>query len=112
MSRNHTNKPDFVEEASRSVAGRPLPPIPSQHDQDGTGTILLFYQYKEPEWTEKEHKVMMKRVIALGEKCEIQGRGRVAPEGLNCTLSGAPRNIRAFCEGLRKMDPKIGRAHV
>lgn len=95
----------IIEENARSVAGLPLPPIPIEHENDGTGTILLFYQYAEPEWTEKEHKSMIKRVIGLGEKCRIQGRGRVAPEGLNCTLSGSPQGIRAFCEGLRVMDP-------
>lgn len=110
MTENHHQQQQvehaIIEENARSVAGRALPPLPesSSASLEG-GTILLFYQYKEPEWTEKEHKVMIKKVIALGEKCKIQGRGRVAPEGLNCTLSGSPRGIRAFAEGLRAMDP-------
>ena len=104
LDHHHQHQQVVIAENAKSVARRALPPIPPQHKADGTGTILLFYQYKEPEWTEKEHKVMIKRVIALGEKCDIQGRGRVAPEGLNCTLSGKPQCIRAFCEGLRSMD--------
>mmetsp|Transcript_15630 Transcript_15630/g.23994 ORF Transcript_15630/g.23994 Transcript_15630/m.23994 type:complete len:495 (+) Transcript_15630:113-1597(+) len=92
-----------LKENSRSVAGQELPPIPDC--EKNTGTILLFYQYKEPEWTEKEHKSMLKKVIELGEKQNIKGRGRVAPEGLNCTLSGTAQSIRDFCKGLRKMNP-------
>lgn len=88
---------------SRSVAGQELPPI-ADGERDA-GTILLFYQYKEPDWTEKEHKSMLKKVIELGEKLNIKGRGRVAPEGLNCTLSGTAQSIRNFCKGLRKMNP-------
>jgi predicted sulfurtransferase len=95
-----------VKENARSVAGRPLPSVPKEHKGDGSGTILLFYQYKEPVWTEKEHKSMIKKVIGLGEKCQIQGRGRVAPEGVNITASSTnPQSMRAFCEGLRAMDP-------
>lgn len=91
-----------MKENSRSVAGRPLPPIKEENKNDGT--ILLFYQYKEPEWTVQEHKTVIKDVIKLGEECGITGRGRIAPEGLNCTLSGTPQGIRNFCLGLRRMD--------
>lgn len=93
----------MIKENSRSVAGRSLPPIPPLHKNDYT--LLLFYQYKEPEWTDKQHKSVLKKVIELGERFKITGRGRVAPEGLNCTLSGSPQGIRDFCCGLRTMDP-------
>jgi len=41
-------------------------------------------------------------VIDIGKKLDITGRGRVAPEGLNCTLTGSPQNVRSFCEKLRE----------
>mmetsp|Transcript_11620 Transcript_11620/g.17875 ORF Transcript_11620/g.17875 Transcript_11620/m.17875 type:complete len:493 (+) Transcript_11620:165-1643(+) len=91
-----------LKENSRSVAGRQLPPI---HCDGNSGAILLFYQYKEPEWTHKQHKDMLRKVIELGEKLKITGRGRVAPEGLNCTLSGTAQSIRNFCKELREIDP-------
>jgi predicted sulfurtransferase len=92
-----------LKENCKSVAGAPLPALDSQNEDKGT--ILLFYQYKEdPTWTEKEHKRILKDVIGLATKCQITGRGRVAPEGLNCTLSGAPKGIRDFCQGLRDYD--------
>jgi predicted sulfurtransferase len=62
---------------------------------------VLFYQYIEPAWTEKEHKVALNYVIKLAKQHKINGRGRCAPEGLNCTLTGAAANLRAFCQGLR-----------
>lgn len=107
-----------IEENAKSVAGRPLPPVQNgsvSNSDDGsapgletTGSILLFYQYKEPEWTESEHKSMLKKVIHLANRHEIQGRGRIAPEGLNCTLSCKnSQRMRDFCQGLRELDPEL-----
>ena len=31
----------------------------------------------------------------------LRGSVYVAPEGVNCTLTGAPQNVRAFCYSLR-----------
>jgi len=115
-----------IEENSRSAAGKELPPPAAttairSSDAGGrsavtlstagttamakTGTILLFYQYKEPEWTDAEHRRMLRRVIRLATEFGITGRGRIAPEGLNCTLSGTPDGVRQFCNGLRQLDP-------
>ena len=100
--------PDYTtivvnKKASQSVAGRPLPP-PPDNDDGTTGSILLFYQYKEPQWTNSEHKHMLKSVLQLATTHDIQGRGRVAPEGLNCTLSCRnSRSMRAFCQSLRDL---------
>ena len=90
----------ILEDNAKSVAGKPLPAIPPAHKH--AGSILLFYQYQEPAWTSKEHKQVLKDVIKIGETHKITGRGRVAPEGLNCTLSGDPQDIRDFCNALRK----------
>lgn len=92
-------------ENAQSVAKKPLPPVPEKI-KEGHGSILLFYQYKEPVWTKSEHKKALKFILNLGTKHEITGRGRVAPEGVNCTLSSAdPHAMRRFCEGLRGWDP-------
>ena len=100
------NEQDILIENSRSVAFRDLPPIPKgAEDDDDFGTILLMYQYVEPVWTKKEHKRAIKRIIELGEKYNITGRGRVAPEGVNFTLSGKPGDIRSFCYALREWNP-------
>mmetsp|Transcript_13213 Transcript_13213/g.31678 ORF Transcript_13213/g.31678 Transcript_13213/m.31678 type:complete len:513 (+) Transcript_13213:49-1587(+) len=94
---------EAVIENSRSVAFRNLPPVPK--GAGSQGCIVLFYQYKEPVWTKKEHKKAIKKIISLGEELNITGRGRVAPEGVNCTLSGKPEDVRDFCYGLRKWNP-------
>jgi len=92
---------DVLIENSRSCSNRDLPEILQGADDSEHGTILLMYQYVEPVWTRKEHKIAIKKIIELGESLNITGRGRVAPEGVNCTLSGTPGNIRSFCYGLR-----------
>lgn len=89
-------------EHSRSVAFRDLPEVPDGAGDGNHGTILLMYQYVEPSWTKKEHKSALKKIIELGQECNITGRGRVAPEGVNFTLSGMPQDVRNFCYGLRK----------
>lgn len=47
----------------------------------------------------------MGSVIKFGEEHAVTGRGRCAREGLNCTLTGTPAGVRAFCERLRAWDP-------
>ncbi len=90
-----------VPENARAVCGKELPPVNPEHTADGS--ILLFYQYVEdPIWTKAEHKAALKKVIEIGSKYNITGRGRVAREGLNCTLTGKPHDIRSFCYGLRE----------
>ena len=103
-----TSKAAFNEEVvienCRSVAGKELPSIPQGSDDGHHGTILLMYQYKEPVWTTQEHKKALKKIIELGQKHRIAGRGRVAPEGVNFTLSGMPQDVRDFCYSLREWD--------
>lgn len=105
MATEESNAEHAVIENSRSVAFRGLPPIPKGADDGQHGTILLMYQYVEPVWTKKQHKQAIKKIIELGESLKITGRGRVAPEGVNCTLSGQPEAIRKFCYGLREWNP-------
>lgn len=99
------NDQTILLENSRSVAFRDLPPIPKGADDGNHGTILLMYQYVEPLWGKKEHKNVLKKIIELGLKLNITGRGRVAPEGVNFTLSGMPKDVRDFCSALRDWNP-------
>lgn len=90
-----------VPENAKAVCGKELPPVNPEHTADGS--ILLFYQYiEDPIWSKAEHKAALKKVIEIGTKYNITGRGRVAREGLNCTLTGKPHDIRSFCYGLRE----------
>ena len=86
---------------ARAVCGKELPHVNPDHTA-ADGSILLFYQYIEPTWSKAEHKTALKKVIEIGTKYNITGRGRVASEGLNCTLTGKPHDIRSFCYGLRE----------
>jgi len=90
--------------ASTSVANRSLPDVPPNLALDAV-TICLMYQYKEPAWTTKEHKMALNMVSSLAGTHSITGRGRCAPEGLNCTLTGNATNVREFCYALRAWDP-------
>ena len=100
MGSSSNKNETVVVENARAVSNRDLPPIESKNEN--RGSILLFYQYVEPIWTDAEHKQALKKVIELGKQHDITGRGRVAPEGLNCTLTGMPERIRSFCYELRK----------
>ena len=64
-------------------------------------TLLLFYQYQEPPWSEKEYKFALQHAQYLGEQAGITGRMRVAKEGFNCTLTGSRDAILTFCHSLR-----------
>ena len=90
--------------ASKTNANRPLPAPPQGSPLDSC-TICLFYQYKEPAWKTKEHKAALNKVTELATFYKVTGRGRCAPEGLNCTLTANPNDIRAFCYALREWDP-------
>ncbi|OEU13933.1 hypothetical protein FRACYDRAFT_188473 [Fragilariopsis cylindrus CCMP1102] len=92
-------------EASKSNANRPLPAPPQNLHSDSNTTICLFYQYKEPAWTSKNHKAALNKVTELALTHQVTGRGRCAPEGLNCTLTASANDIRAFCYALRQWDP-------
>ena len=93
-----------VLENAVSCAHRPLPRIPRNLAPAAT-TICLMYQYKEPAWTKKQHKAALNTINELASAHRITGRGRCAPEGLNCTLTASAGDLRAFCLALRAWDP-------
>jgi len=80
-------------------------PAPPKNLTSDSCTICLFYQYKEPAWTSKSHKAALNKVTELAMIHNVTGRGRCAPEGLNCTLTAYANDIRAFCYALREWDP-------
>jgi predicted sulfurtransferase len=86
------------------VAHKPLPPIPEGLDPQDV-TLVLFYQYVEPIWSKRKHKDAVRSVMEMCTAHGISGRGRCAPEGLNCTLTGSPQGVRDFCRALRAWDP-------
>lgn len=95
--------------------GSPPAAKPSKPKQLDNITLLLFYQYVEPPWDESQFKTALSHVTARGEHHGITGRMRVAREGLNCTLTGAPEAIRGWCADMRafdggrsKIDPETG----
>lgn len=126
MNINNDERTLIIPENARSVSHRDLPSIDPIHLQNSCGSssnrsigidpnqpnldsfpcgsILLFYQYIEPQWTKTEHKRALKKVIEIGLQYNITGRGRVACEGINCTLTGRPDDIRSFCTALREWD--------
>jgi len=92
--------------ASKSNANRPLPAPPPNLPANSC-TICLFYQYKEPAWSNKQHKSALHHVTELARTHHITGRGRCAPEGLNCTLTASANDMRAFCYALREWDEEF-----
>jgi len=90
--------------AAASVARKPLPQIPPNL-QVGAVTICLMYQYREPAWTSKQHNVTLHEITLMATKNSVTGRGRVAPEGVNFTLTGSAQGIRDLCSALREWDP-------
>lgn len=69
-----------VLEAARSVIRKPLPPLPTDLKRDKDGnlpvSIVLFYQYMEPAWSEVEHRNALKTVLEIAKKHNVMGRGR------------------------------------
>jgi hypothetical protein len=72
-----------VIDMARSVIRKPLPPAPTdlKRDKDGNMpvSLVLFYQYVEPAWSEAEHKHALKSVLDIAKKHGVMGRGRYDP---------------------------------
>ena len=79
---------------------------------DGAGdapyAILLFYAYvgaadaAAAGGAAYEPGGMLAWQRATCTRLRVEGRARVAPEGLNCNLSGAADAVRAYCRALRR----------
>ena len=89
---------------AQSTAFKPLPPARGNPRQP---SLVLFYAYREPAWSAAEHSRALKTFIKLCEAHDLKGRGRCAPEGVNCTLTGGQQQIRSFCTALREWDAQL-----
>jgi len=52
-------------------------------------------------------KQCLAEINRLARENDITGRGRIALEGLNCTLTASAQGARNFCLGLRAWDPDL-----
>jgi predicted sulfurtransferase len=68
-------------------------------------TLLLFYQYIEPEWDNETYEKILRNLKKIGASLELTGRMRCAREGLNCTLTGKNESILEYTKALRQLRP-------
>ena len=72
---------------------------------DGGGvTLLLFYQYVEPPWDDSQFRNAYEYATNEATGRCITGRMRIAREGMNCTLTGSPGDVRGWCGAMRSFD--------
>ncbi|OEU19500.1 hypothetical protein FRACYDRAFT_260018 [Fragilariopsis cylindrus CCMP1102] len=79
-----------------------------KHDEDDNNhnlTLLLFYQYIEPEWDETTYEQILYSLEKIGKSLQLTGRMRCAKEGLNCTLTGPHSSIIEYCNSLQQLRP-------
>jgi predicted sulfurtransferase len=88
---------------SRAVSNERLPLIPT--NAENYASQILFYQYVEPVWTKAKMKRVLQFMNETGDELGVSGRGRIASEGVNCTLTArTAEKARRFCERLREFD--------
>jgi predicted sulfurtransferase len=75
-------------------------------------SLVLFYQYAS--WSESKADQLLAYLAKIAETRTLGGRVRVAPEGLNATISSvecdgisSQRSLRHFCQDLRQFDPQV-----
>ena len=70
-------------------------------------TILLFYQYMRPLWSEGRKNEAITFLEKLCINLNLGGRIRVSIEGLNSTISGSYKSCRDFAEALSSFDQRF-----
>jgi len=70
----------------------------------GGVTLLLFYQYVEPPWDETQFRNAYEYATGEAARRGMTGRMRIAREGMNCTLTGSPGDVRGWCGAMRSFD--------
>ena len=70
-------------------------------------TLLLFYAYIEPPWTQAQHSAALHWAEETLSRLHITGRLRIAREGFNGTLTGSYSAMRQFTSQLRAYDPHL-----
>lgn len=82
--------------------------VHAKGDDDSSISLLLFYQYIEPPWSDAVYKESLRRAEAIATESGVNGRMRVAKEGFNCTLTTeGPIKMRQFCAALRAWMPEV-----
>ena len=71
----------------------------------GDVTILLFYAYVRPVWTNEEQDAAIEFTYNSLSKHGCTGRLRVAREGFNAVLTGTHDGIRGFTSDLKSYQP-------
>ena len=77
---------------------------PAPWTNGGGVTLLLFYQYVEPPWDESQFRNAYEYATNEAAGRCITGRMRIAREGMNCTLTGSPGDVRGWCGAMRSFD--------
>jgi predicted sulfurtransferase len=71
---------------------------------------VCVYRYVLPAWSEaKAETAVVAFVESCGARLNLGGRVRVAPEGLNATITGLASDCRALAEALKGFDESFKR---
>jgi len=84
----------------------------AQVDKNTKSSLVLFYQYVTPPWPESKVSQLVAYLARIAEtRRTLGGRIRVAPEGMNATVSSvdcegmdAETTLRHFCQDLKNFD--------
>jgi predicted sulfurtransferase len=77
--------------------------VKAEQQEDST-SLVLFYQYVQPLWSDSRRQEAVDMVTAVGLKMNLGGRVRIAREGFNATVSGTYDTVREFAKELGKFD--------
>ena len=79
--------------------------LTARGQKKGNVTILLFYAYVKPVWTNEEQDHAINFTYESLSRHGCTGRLRVAREGFNSVLTGTAEGIRAFTSDLKAYQP-------
>ena len=95
---------------------------PSSTEEEPKASLVLFYQYVSPQWSEARVSSFLSYLTAIAKKhrTNIGGRVRVSTEGVNATVSAAStsnsthssefeaaQTLRHFCNDLKQFDKEF-----
>ena len=80
-----------------------------ENEEPNSITLMLFYHYVQPRWSEKRQTAAIAYVEDCASKLNLGGRCRVSQEGVNCTISGTFDGTRKFAEELKGFDEDFKR---
>jgi len=95
---------------------------PSSTEEEPKASLVLFYQYVSPQWSEARVTSFLSYLTTIAKKhrTNIGGRVRVSTEGVNATISAAStsnsthtsefeaaQTLRHFCNDLKRFDDEF-----